>query len=1016
MADPTGSSGQVARIEQLCRERGFKEALDLADRVLSADGADPRTYHLKALALRELRRLGEAEAFLTGAPEPLRGRPELEGELAFVLYLKDRYDDAITVADRVLAHDPGNESALKAKAGSLRRRKDGGMDLEAAARVLEAGLTLRPGSAVLLAERAALYAAEGKPDEALRVGRAALEIDPGVETAAMVVAREYSRRREYSSARAVLDEALKVNPASLEFLVEQGSLLLKEKNGLQKAIECGARIRELDPQDERGYGLESDARALKGNIRGAERVALDAIERFPQSIETALRLFHLALSEGRFEEAGKWLERARSIDEDGKDERVLTDRLFLVQMQGRWSDARTEIEAVLSAAPDSANVRRQVAALYSAMRLFQDAHDVLDEGARRNLDRMSLALGRIETLNTEGRFSESWKMVKELEEDRESFEENPDAIVAAAWVHANEGSFRRSHELLARALAMNAHHEIACTVKADALVTEAHSEEEIQRAEKYTLECLQHFPNSQGLGISLGQVRLRRDPEGALEALDRVLRGCPVNTLAMQVKSRVLFHMNRLGAAEEVVEAGLARCPFSMGLLSERGFLRLFGNGDIQGAERDFRTVVERSKMGLLARTGLGAIALQRRDYREAERWFREVARAQHFDATAVVNLAWTITASGDTGRLGEAEGLSRQALRIHSGEARAYGCLGVIAFHRGHHARAEHYLLRALEINGDDIDSRLNLGALYSRTGRYAEARRELECALEKTSVHGSTPHARASYARICVELGLVHLKREEYDDVHLYAREAIDANPASAGPWRTLAFALIREKKPSEAERILREGLTRVAQGDTHRVRLDLARVLIDLGDEREEEKFYDEALTEVSVCLRDESAEVDAFLYRGLIELKQGEPKVALKWLSRVSERDPHNPDAERYRRAAQAEARTRRKQERRLAWWQYTVTAMLLAHMVLLWVAYYRRGLDSKVLAAAVTVPLALLVVTTLLPHLTKLKVATVEANLEATPRDIRQETISGPTTRIELPPSATPELNSRLLEP
>ncbi len=82
-------------------------------------------------------------------------------------------------------------------------------------------------------------------------------------------------------------------------------------------------------------------------------------------------------------------------------------------------------------------------------------------------------------------------------------------------------------------------------------------------------------------------------------------------------------------------------------------------------------------------------------------------------------------------GRLGEAEAVCEQILRLAPAEAGAFQLLSLIAAQSGDLPRAAELLRRSLAINGSSAHAHLNLGLLLSQQGSYGEAVASFERAV---------------------------------------------------------------------------------------------------------------------------------------------------------------------------------------------------------------------------------------------------------------------------------------------
>lgn len=836
--------------------------------------------------------------------------------------------------------------------------------------------------------------------EALGYASEALKIEPDNEQALLLQAKAHRGLEEFENAREALDSALSE---------------LRKKDGLDKALKHTQRAQKLAPNNEEGYLLEIEARRLQGDLAKAVRTARKAHNKLPESVSTIVMLSRLYASGARFREAEQWINKAKDLAKE--DENVLAQQIKLLAQEARWAEAKAEANRVRSIDSKSAMLCCELALFYATVRHFEEAHQVVKEGLKDNPKSAALWFVEGMVLQYEGKFDEALKQANKI---LDTFSDNTNGMCLKGWLQANASNFEDAHKLLDKALGIAYYDVLAISTKADALLTEGFA----AKAEELTTEFLPYFPDRPELNTILARVHLYQSSretnrasreellEQALKRLDHAIKCQPSSTVALQVKARVLFEQGNLEAAKRVVKEGLDNHDFSVGLRSEMGFLQLFGDRDLEEAENIFSNVVERTNTGLLAKIGLGVIAFQRKKYEDAEYWFDRVIEKQSFEPTALTNLAWTLTAAAsklDRDKYGRAEDLCRKVLDKDPENTRAQGCLGVIYAQRGKRTQAERYLRKVLSLDSSDTDNLVNLGALYSKMGRYEEARERLRDAIRQESTH----------ARAHLELSLLWRKRERHDKAREHARMAFDSDPDSGAARRTLALLLTDQNRWSEAEGILREGLNRVEGSGADKLRLDLVRVLMALGDETVNEPRYHEALSEVSRIIdegRNSPIVSDAFVYRGLLQLRLDQTGKARKSFESASNRDSSNTDATRYKEIAQAQLRLRKEQPNIRKREQILLGLVVLANLIALWWAFAQEELLSETaFVTMLSALLGLLIVVAVLPSVKLFKIATLEAQVKVGDLEAPQEPIAGPTMQLQFSLSAAPVADSRLYE-
>ena len=113
----------------------------------------------------------------------------------------------------------------------------------------------------------------------------------------------------------------------------------------------------------------------------------------------------------------------------------------------------------------------------------------------------------------------------------------------------------------------------------------------------------------------------------------------------------------------------------------------------------------------------------------------------------------------------------------------------------QGRYDKAEKGLHAALEVGGEDIDVRQQLGRLYVRQGRYDEARAALDLALAQDSTLAESHRL----------LGLLHLAERRYPEALAAFRRALAFGPHLIEAHYNLSSALLGLGQPTQAQAAL-------------------------------------------------------------------------------------------------------------------------------------------------------------------------------------------------------------------
>jgi len=206
------------------------------------------------------------------------------------------------------------------------------------------------------------------------------------------------------------------------------------------------------------------------------------------------------------------------------------------------------------------------------------------------------------------------------------------------------------------------------------------------------------------------------------------------------------------------------------------------------------------------------------------------VAQEKHPDNPLIVFAMARVMES--TGRLAEAETLFRRSLTLDPRSAPAHVRLASLALLRGDNPAVNAELDAALKLDPRVPEASLVRGQLLQRQGRFEEAALAYREELRKSP--GDLPAALA-LSRVEGRLG----RPAEQERV---LRNAIQANPASPGPYLFLALTFLqREERYPEAVELARLALQRGPKGQELQLNYFLLADLYNrLGDSEREHEF--------------------------------------------------------------------------------------------------------------------------------------------------------------------------------
>ena len=207
----------------------------------------------------------------------------------------------------------------------------------------------------------------------------------------------------------------------------------------------------------------------------------------------------------------------------------------------------------------------------------------------------------------------------------------------------------------------------------------------------------------------------------------------------------------------------------------------------------------------------------------------------------------------------------------------------------QGRYDLAEKELHAALEVGGEDIDVRQQLGRLYVRQGRYDEARAALDLALAQDSTLAESHRL----------LGLLHLAERRYPEALATFRRARALNPHLIEVHYNLSSALLGLGQPTQAQ----AALARFEALSSHAAQVAHLRRQLDADPDHRETHLQlayhyrqldrdDDALTHYRVALLADPADLEALIPLSGLLSARGEDQAVLELCRRGISQHPED----------------------------------------------------------------------------------------------------------------------------
>jgi len=277
--------------------------------------------------------------------------------------------------------------------------------------------------------------------------------------------------------------------------------------------------------------------------------------------------------------------------------------------------------------------------------------------------------------------------------------------------------------------------------------------------------------------------------------------------------------------------------------------------------------------------------------------------------------------------------------LRIEPGNAHAITRVAVGHFEIGQLGLAFPYLLKAIELDPENVDVRTRLGALYLLARRPQDARAEAAAILERNPRHfeglllsaatAGTPAevdeeirrletvrtAFGDRAKLHMSLGILYLRKNASESAERAFQEAIAREPKSVGAHLILGDFYAARPDAERAERAYQAAAALGEVGSMARLKLadfyfamqrpdDGKRVLQDVTAKAPDflpgwrrlaevaliERRYDDAVKALAPVFKKNGADFEGRLLRGRIHLTRGETADAIQDFQTVLKTEP------------------------------------------------------------------------------------------------------------------------------
>jgi tetratricopeptide (TPR) repeat protein len=647
-----------------------------------------------------------------------------------LLLLAGAYDDAKGRAEKALALDPSNTSAMLLMANAMA----GLRDLDGALTQFQEALALNPAQETAYLGIGAVQLAKGDTTAAEASFNRGVEVAPESIEVRLARANFFWASRRLSEAEQDLRAALGIDPSNVLANRALGMFMLTSN-----------RAAEAEPY------FKAIADALK---TPAATIALsDYYVLTRRTADARLVLQELARTEAAWAEATTRLAavdamegmrapgilRVREVLErypDDRPARLLLSRLLLAD--GKREEAITEAGVIVQEDPNA--------------EVVSGAHMVIGE-AHARLDRPEAA-------------------IKAYEEALGRSQQPFAAAMALASLHLTIGDAAKAATYLQQALQVQPGQPAARALFVRVLLAEgktAQAAAELAALERQypntapvlLLRAAQQVAAGRAAAARASYTRAAELAPGNLEALAGLVQldlaaGRPADAIArvehaMKLADRsgdlmILAARTHAAAHDWTRVEDLLRQAIDLdpARLRAYGLLAQFyvSQNRLPEAETQFRAMVERNPTSVSHNTMLGIIYDMQNRYAEAEDQYRRTLTLDRTAAVAANNLAYRYAEANTN--IDQALELAQTAKQRLPGDHNVSDTLGWVYYRKGLTSQAIHELQHAVTLGATDPLARYHLGMAYHQAGEIEKARRSLREALDLGTDFPGTDDAR--------------------------------------------------------------------------------------------------------------------------------------------------------------------------------------------------------------------------------------------------------------------------------
>ncbi|MFF4893460.1 tetratricopeptide repeat protein [Micromonospora chersina] len=836
-----------------------EEALVAFEQALAIDPHDDDALYARAVELRLLRRVDEAERACHEAIARRPDSPQLHVELGNIHDDQHDYGRALAAFDQALAIDPREEWALSGRVAGLRRLRR----MDEAEQAARNAIDKRPDSPQPHLDLGYVYDDQGDYERALAAFEQALGIDPKDESALAWRITELRQLNRVDEAERAAREAIDRRPDAPQLHLELANVY-DDQDDYKRGLAALEQALAIDPKHDMALSRWIAGLRRLRRLQEAEQAALEAIDKRPDAPQLHFELGIVYDDQDGYERALAAFEQALAIDPE--HEWALIWRITELRQLKRLDEAEQAAREAIDKRPNAPQPHLELGNVHTDQHDYERALAAFDQALAIDPKHEVALSRRIAGLRRLRRLQEAEQAALEAIDKRPG---STQPYLDLGYVYDDQDDYEPALAAFEQALAIDPKHEWALAWR----ITELRHLKRLDEAEQAAREATDKRPDSPQPHLELGYVyNDQHDYERALAAFEQALTIDPAHQSALIWRIIELRNLRRLDEAEQAAREAIDKRPAEGRLLLQLAYVYddqhdyeralaafnqalAFDPGDewalawritelrnlrrVNEAEQAALDAIDRRPDSPQLQFELAFVHLDRHDYEQALTAFDQ---ALAIDPRHDMALSGRITALRQLRRLHEAEQVTLEAIDKRPESTQLYVDLGYVYDGQHDYERALTAFDQALIFDSKHEWALAWRVTELRKLRRLDEAERAAREAIDK----------RPDSPELPLELGNVYYDQHDYERALAAFDQALAIDPWDEWAMSSRIAGLRRLRRLDEAEQAAREAIDK--RPDSTQPYLDLGYVYEDQHDYERALAAFDQAL---AIDARDEWA---------------------------------------------------------------------------------------------------------------------------------------------------------------